>query len=207
MSIEETKKKRLEYLKRVYEKVDGDENRGISMWEVGDELNLGKEENRKIFNYLKGEYFLRAWAIGGLIAITHGGIKEIEFLLENPKKETRHFPSINVINIKQMVNSQIQQSSDKPSQVQLGSITESEKRGYAAGVVSILICIIFIFLVFSTGWDLTGQIFTAFSALFGILGIGCVIKPDSVGQVTLHILQNVGNEKSIPRKSRHRKRH
>ncbi len=49
--------------------------------------------------------------MGGSISISHWGIKEIEEAIENPAQPTRHFLPINIINVGEMNNSTINQSS------------------------------------------------------------------------------------------------
>ncbi|MDD5700102.1 MAG: hypothetical protein PHH00_02830 [Candidatus Nanoarchaeia archaeon] len=76
-------------------------------------------------------------------------------------------------------------------QVDMKKEEEYKSKGRIAGIISVIICAIFAILVINFGWDLTGQILTAFSALFGILGVGSLIKPESIGQVTSQILHNI----------------
>ena len=49
--------------------------------------------------------------MGGIISITHYGIKEVEDAKASPAQPTHHFPAVNVINVGSMVNSAIQQAS------------------------------------------------------------------------------------------------
>lgn len=198
MNLDEKKKRRLEYLKMLYDLTDGDRFKYVSGFRLGENLGFNKQEANQIVDYLVGEGLVQYVALGGTIAITHEGIKEVESGLENPKNPTEHFPPINVIQVGKMVNSEIQQSTtnsnqqiDSSKKIQLGDMTESKKKGYVAGVVSLLIGIIFGVIVFQLGWDMTGQILTAFSALFSLLGIGSLIKPESVGIVTSQFLENI----------------
>ena len=43
-SIDELRKKRFQFLHRLYEKTDENEHKRIGMWELGNELGFGKEE-------------------------------------------------------------------------------------------------------------------------------------------------------------------
>ena len=64
--------------------------------------------------------------------------------------------------------------------------------GYLAGVVSSIISIIVIIFVFNNNnWDISGQILLVFGLAFGFLGVGSIFKPDSIGQITLQLLQNI----------------
>ena len=121
--------------------------------------------------------------------------------MENPSQPTQYFPPINVIKVDSMVNSQIQQSTtssnqfqDKSKEIKLGNLTESKKKGYMAGIFSIIIAVIFGVMVFQFGWGTTGQIMTAISALFSILGIGSLLKPESIGILTSEFLDSIGRK-------------
>jgi len=112
--------------------------------------------------------------------------------LMNPDAKTT-----NIINIGKMVGSQLQQSTSDSLQLQSNSKTtvirwtESRKRGYIAGTFSLLIGILFLIMVLQYGWTLTGQVFSAFGALFSILGLGSFAKPETVGDITAQILENM----------------
>lgn len=69
---------------------------------------------------------------------------------------------------------------------------EIRKNGYIAGIISSLISVIFLIVIINSGWDLTGQVLTVFTVLFGSLGIGSFLKPESIGQITSKILENIG---------------
>lgn len=109
MDLNEKKKNRFLFLKSLYEASNGDTGAMFDQEEVGGELNLPYDETRRIVEYLIGEHLLEARAIGGLVGLTHWGIKEVEQALENPDKPTEHFLPINIINIGSMNNSSLQQ--------------------------------------------------------------------------------------------------
>ena len=54
--------------------------------------------------------------LGGIIAITHRGVLEVEELRDKPEVPTKHFPAFNVINVGTMIGSQISQASPASSQ-------------------------------------------------------------------------------------------
>lgn len=107
--IEQKKKQRFEFLEKLYKETDGSESYMVNMWELGQELGYDRETTSNIVEYLQGEELLIPRALGGGIAITHYGIKEIEEAYENPNEATEHFMPINLINIENMNNSTIQQ--------------------------------------------------------------------------------------------------
>lgn len=107
--IEQKKKQRFEFLERLYKETNGNESFMVNMWELGNELGYDRETSSNIVEYLQGENLLVPRALGGGIAITHYGIKEIEVAYKHPNEPTEHFMPINVINIENMNNSSIQQ--------------------------------------------------------------------------------------------------
>ena len=64
----------------------------------------------RLSNYLKQEGLLEYVALGGIIAITHMGVLEVEQSREKPSQPTQHFPALNII-FGNVTNSQISQSS------------------------------------------------------------------------------------------------
>lgn len=100
------------------------------MWNLGTELGFDRETTQRITQYLRGEHLLDPKAIGGLIGLTHFGIKEMEQALSNPNKPTAHFPAVvNVIQITgDVVGSQIQQATEGSQQIQ---ITQDTQRALA----------------------------------------------------------------------------
>jgi hypothetical protein len=99
MDLNEKKKNRFLFLKSLYEASNGDTGAMFDQHEVGAELKFPYDETRRIVEYLIGEHLLEARAMGGVIGLTHWGIKEVEQALENPDKPTEHFLPINIINI------------------------------------------------------------------------------------------------------------
>jgi hypothetical protein len=111
MDIEETKKKRFQFLHRLYELADGDEHSFFDPSQIGQEIGFDEELTYKIVQYLEAERLVRTVDLGGDIVISHFGVREIEEALTNPDSPTPHFLPINIISIGQMTNSQIQQGS------------------------------------------------------------------------------------------------
>lgn len=109
MSLEQKKKNRFLFLNCLYESSNGDTSAMFDMWEVGTELKLNSDETSQIVDYLIGEHLIESRALGGIIGLTHWGIKEVEQAIENPSKPTEHFLPLNIINIGTMNNSTLQQ--------------------------------------------------------------------------------------------------
>lgn len=110
MDLKQKKTNRFLFLQLLYKDSNGDTGALFDMWEAGAELNLDQDETQRVVDYLIGENLIDSKALGGLIALTHWGIKEVEEALENPNKATEHFLPINIINIGAMHNSTLQQA-------------------------------------------------------------------------------------------------
>ena len=118
MTLEEKKTKRLQFLHRLYELTEGSEFKYFNMFDIGSELDLDRKLTSDIAYYLRQEGLIEFRAIGGMIGITHRGIREVEKALSNPNKPTDFFPpAVNIISIGQMTNSHIQQASPGATQV------------------------------------------------------------------------------------------
>jgi len=114
-TIEEIKKKRFQFLHKLYELTEGDESIGYDMYEIGKKLDFDEELTDKITQYLVGELLIREDI--GIISMLHLGVREVEEAQTNPDKPTYHFPPMTIINVGQMTNSQIQQNSPAATQV------------------------------------------------------------------------------------------
>jgi len=120
--IEEMKEKRFQFLYKLYNLTGGDELNLFNMFQIGEELGFDRALTENIVQYLEGEGLIGFRALGGIIGISHGGVREIEEAFSNPDIPTHHFPPINLISIGQMISSQIQQAS--PEATQVGTINE-----------------------------------------------------------------------------------
>lgn len=122
-SIEDRKADRFRFLNYIYEVTDGSETPSVHMWEIGNKLGFTEDETEKIVDYLVGEGLIDYRAIGGQIELKHYGIIQVEEALSNPEKPTQYFPPINIIQVGQMIQSQVQQGSQGGKQVL--TLTES----------------------------------------------------------------------------------
>ena len=52
--IDEKKKKRFQFLHKLYELSDGNERKIFSKYKIGEELDFEKDETIEIYQYLKG---------------------------------------------------------------------------------------------------------------------------------------------------------
>jgi hypothetical protein len=115
-NIEELRKNRFQYLNCLYEESGGNEHNHLNCFDLGEELGFSRDEVITITQYLAGEGLMEHVTLGGGIAITHFGVKEVEEALSHPERESHYFPPVNIIQIQHMENSQIQQGSIDSSQ-------------------------------------------------------------------------------------------
>jgi len=92
MTLEGKKTKRLQFLHRLYKLTEGSEFKYFNMFDIGSELDLDRKLTSDIAYYLRQEGLIEFRAIGGVIGITHRGIREVEKALSNPNKPTDFFP-------------------------------------------------------------------------------------------------------------------
>jgi len=92
--LTELKRQRFSFLSKIYNDSNGDLNGIFDYNEVGVELSIDPFKAENIVDYLVNEGLLKRFGIGGLIGLTHLGLKEIEQAYENPNVSTEHFAPI-----------------------------------------------------------------------------------------------------------------
>ncbi len=88
MDIRQIKNDREFFLRKVYEKTEGNESTSVDMWEIGRSLGFDRQYVERIYEYLKNEDLIETFALGGAIVITHRGIKVVENIIESEQKES-----------------------------------------------------------------------------------------------------------------------
>jgi len=116
-TVEELRADRFRFLKALYEASGGDEYSLISMFDIGQSLEFARGYTSNIAQYLKGEGLIEFRAIGGIISISHYGIRQVEDAISHPEQPTHYFPAVNNITIGTMINSSIQQASPDATQI------------------------------------------------------------------------------------------
>lgn len=85
MSLEDKRRRRLQFMKALYEQTDGRELATVDMWELGHELGFSRDDTEATTEYLVGEYLMEYAALGDAISITHLGVREVEESMQNPR--------------------------------------------------------------------------------------------------------------------------
>jgi hypothetical protein len=98
--LEERRAKRFKFLELLYDKVSGDEFDVYSVNLLGRDLGFDETEAGRIAQYLAGEGLIEFQAMGdgGMVSLTHAGVREIDEALTNKDTPTAHFPPLNVTN-------------------------------------------------------------------------------------------------------------
>ena len=79
MNIDEMKKKRCQFLKKVYERSDRKVSEIVDIHQIGEELGFDRDLTLNIAQYLEEEGWIKFRTIGGKFGgITYRGIREVE---------------------------------------------------------------------------------------------------------------------------------
>lgn len=93
LDIEEKKKSRFIFLKKLHELSDGNERICFKMFTIGETFGFDREVTVNIINYLENMGLIK-WRGSGHISISRDGFIEIEEALSQPDKPTKHFPPV-----------------------------------------------------------------------------------------------------------------
>jgi hypothetical protein len=115
--FEERKRRQGQFMALLYEKTGGTPTEMTDPFALGKEMGLSEEETSKLVDYLHGKYLVE-WKTTAWIGITALGVLEVEQALEKPEQPTEHFAPFNVIQIGQMIGSEIQQGTVGSTQQQ-----------------------------------------------------------------------------------------
>jgi hypothetical protein len=127
-SPEERQAARLAYMKLAYERSSGSPNALFEYAEIGRELGLSDEATQSVLSYLTEKGLLKLETYSS-ISITTWGIDEVEELMRNPEQPTDNLPapaSINVMIVREMYGSQVQQGSTSSVQQQKSGLGHEE---------------------------------------------------------------------------------
>ncbi|OAA84678.1 hypothetical protein [Clostridium ljungdahlii] len=125
--LTDIKSKRFKFMEILYEATDGNQHAFVNMSEIGKELGFNRKETDLITQYLEGEGLIKFVALGGEISITHYGVTQVEEALSEPDKPTEYFPPINIINVQNMIGSQVQQGTTNSTQRETFSTSDIDK--------------------------------------------------------------------------------
>jgi DNA-binding transcriptional MocR family regulator len=118
VTVAEHRRRRLEFVKRLYEETGGRTLTVVSVDELAAELGWSDAEASAVVEYLDAEGLIEH-QMGNQASITHAGVVEVEEALENPTRATEHFPAVNVVLVQgSVVGSQIQAGATGSEQYQ-----------------------------------------------------------------------------------------
>lgn len=118
MIVAEHRRRRLEFVTRLYEAAEGRTLNVVSVDELAAELGWADAEASAVVEYLDAEGLIEH-QMGNQASITHTGVVEVEQALENPSRPTEHFPAVNLVLVQgSVVGSQIQAGATDSEQYQ-----------------------------------------------------------------------------------------
>lgn len=121
---EEMARKRLNFMRRLYELTEGDEGQAVHFNKIQERLGFSSTLLQDIIFYLENENLITFQASGNLVNITPAGAEEVEEALIEPDKATAHFPPRGNTRAKQTMDLQMMQESYEKTQ----GITIGENR-------------------------------------------------------------------------------
>lgn len=95
-TIEQKKAQRFLYLKRLYEKADGNTFLDFIFTDIGRELGWDDQTSDEVTEYLKNEGLIEFISFTNVTS-THPGLKLMEEALSSPAQPTHYFPPANII--------------------------------------------------------------------------------------------------------------
>ncbi len=154
--IDEIKKKRSQYMQKLYQITEGDENKIVYLKDIGEQLRFDDSTSYQIAQYLKEEGLLDFVTLGGGIKITHLGVVKMETELSGPSKPEEHLQPQNIIkiensNINLGKNSNIFSDNTIASNNTTNSQNIIQKKGkYAKGKLTVAILSLIVAVVIGT---------------------------------------------------------
>ncbi|RYY75398.1 MAG: hypothetical protein EOO52_08315 [Gammaproteobacteria bacterium] len=118
----EAQKKRLEFLRALYEAAKGSTNKYIESHGLGRDIGiLDLEEISNVVSYLYDEGLIDGDFAAGenanaFVKLSHSGLQEIESFFAEPDVPTEHFQPMNILYVNQMIGSSIQQGTMNSTQ-------------------------------------------------------------------------------------------
>src|ERR1041385_6817105 len=111
---------RLFFLHALHEKVGDDAHAFVSMWALGEELGLQRDEITSVTDYLEASDLVEHVSIGGAIGLTHAGLAYVEDLLAGRTRGRGILSpqTVNILNIERGESIQISQSGAESTSTQ-----------------------------------------------------------------------------------------
>jgi len=195
MGIHEVKRKRFEYLYKLWEVTGGDVDSTEDVWEIGSSIKLDMKETQKIVSYLMGESFVDLGESGGTVKLTSRGAKEVEKSIKNHEEETNPKASLEETEGAETDaagpkgNSSPEKNTPFMREVNLVAI-ESYFVGLVFGVGAIFVAM--------KGISAPSIYMLAFGFLLGAVSITCFLKPENYENLIDRIFGSSEKEESNP---------
>lgn len=133
-SVERKRAQRLAFMRRLYERTDGELLEEIPQETLANDLGWDLKTTNRVFDYLINEGLAECPSFGGGASITHEGVREVERALTEPDQPTEHFPPAVTVHFHgNVVGSQVQAGTVRSGQHQVAAEID---RGCALHVVN-----------------------------------------------------------------------
>jgi hypothetical protein len=127
-SVEEKRAQRLAFMRRLYERTNGEQLEEIPQETLANDLGWDLKTANRVFNYLINEGLAACASYGGEVSITHKGVLEVERALTEPNLPTEHFPPAVTVHFHgNVVGSQVQAGTVRSSQHQVSPEIDRER--------------------------------------------------------------------------------
>jgi hypothetical protein len=192
MGIQEIKRKRFEYLYKLWEATGGDTTTFKDAWEIGEEAKLNVTETQKIVAYLMGENMIEHGEVSGTIGLTAAGLHEVE-------KSIKHVEDSEGAVLQAHLSAKAEKEADqKNASGKQGSSAFKEVNivaleSYAIGIIAGALGLYLLFL----GSKEMILYLLAIGIILCVISITCLAKPE----VYEHLIDSIfGGGKKSPKK-------
>ena len=114
-SYPEKRAKRAGFMKRLYERSDGNTLEMFELEEFAEGLDFAESAAAATADYLEAEGLI-TYPTFGSISITHGGVVEVEAAMSDATRPTEHFAAFNILHVKDSTNVTIQAGTSHSTQ-------------------------------------------------------------------------------------------
>jgi hypothetical protein len=190
MGIQEVKRKRFEYLYKLWEATGGDVDSTEDAWELGKTVKMDMKETQKIVSYLMGENLLDMGESGGTVKITSRGVKEVEKSIKSHENETNPERASEKITEEKDLRNTKGNSSSNGGSIFTRQVNVVAIESYAVGIGAGAACI---FLAVGLMNSLSLYVL-ALSIILGAISITCLLKPEKYEQVIDSIFGSSEND-------------
>jgi hypothetical protein len=173
MGIQEIKRKRFEYLYKLWEATGGDTTTFKDAWEIGEEAKLSVTETQKIVAYLMGENMIEHGEVSGTVGLTHAGLHEVE-------KSIKHVEDSEGAVLKAHLSAKAEKEADQKNasgKQDTGASREINIVALESYVIGIIAGALGLYLLFQGTTEMILYML-AIGIVLCVISITCLVKPE-----------------------------